>query len=224
MSVPVRKRGEGVPSLKAYDNAVSIRKAVALLIQRDLGIKTKVRNLCIRTRPMDEETQRRFIALAQKYDMPIKLAEYPEWLAVEAKTSIEHSLTAWTAEMDDFEREEFLSIAVAYGISCLSADADAWTLDEQKKSLWQICRSLEANIAHAYTIWPTCHAEYEERRVLMDRAIGDCEFLKRELVFTLSVLPVNADKNKELVERINHEVALLKNWRKSDNKRAKAIN
>ena len=75
-----------------------------------------------------------------------------------------------------------------------------------------------ANITAANSIYPVCMAEWEERRLYQDRAIGNCEILFQEMAYALSILPVDVDKYMRYVDIIQRQIALLKGWRKSDNK------
>lgn len=219
MSVLARLRG--VSRYEFYSNALKLRKALVFLLLRDFGVKRKVRDLGIRTKPMDEETTRRFVAIAVKYDMPAQLAEYPEWIAGEAKNAIEQCLAVWTAEMTDEEREEFLGIALSYGVSCLSSDYPDWLLAKLREDVFDTANAMVHHITAAYSIWPTCEGERQERRVNQDRAIADCEALYKAFDLVLDVLPINADKFLPYAEQIEREIALLKGWRKGDNKRQK---
>lgn len=79
------------------------------------------------------------------------------------------------------------------------------------------------HITHAYTVWATSKAEYDYRRVEMDKAVGSCECLKKDLEGAIDILPVDAEKYLPYVERIDKEIALIKGWRKADNKRFKSL-
>jgi hypothetical protein len=61
-------------------------------------------------------------------------------------------------------------------------------------------------------------AELTERRIYQDRAIGNCETLLQEMAYAMSILPNDANKYMGYVDMIQREIALLKGWRKSDNK------
>ena len=79
------------------------------------------------------------------------------------------------------------------------------------------------SITQAYTIWATNKAEANLRRVSQDKAIAACESLKQTLELVVDILPVKADKLLPYVDAINREIALLKGWRKADNKRNKTL-
>ena len=219
MSVLARLRG--ISKYAFYANALKLRKSLVFLLMRDFGVKHRVRDLGVRTKPMDEESLKRFVAIAVKYDMPAQLAEYPEWIAGEAKNAIDQCLNVWTAEMTPEEKEEFLGIAMTYGVSCLSSEYPAWLLAKLREDIYDTANAMVHHITAAYSIWPTCEAERQERRVNQDRAIADCESLYKSFDLILDVLPINADKFLPYAEQIEREIALLKGWRKGDNKRQK---
>lgn len=98
-----------------------------------------------------------------------------------------------------------------------------WLINNLRTSIWNILRDLMLNITRAYTIWATCRAEAEERRIAQDRAIACCESLLKELELAVEVLPVDAEKYMRYVAMIDREIALLKGWRKSDNKKNKSL-
>lgn len=71
----------------------------------------------------------------------------------------------------------------------------------------------------AYSIWATNESEANERRICQDRAIGYCESILKEMELAIEILPVDVEKYMPYVESITKEIALLKGWRKNDNKR-----
>ena len=58
---------------------------------------------------------------------------------------------------------------------------------------------------------------------MQNAAIGNCEQLLQEFQYIIEVLPVNANKYLRFVDMIEREIALLKGWRKSDNRILKRI-
>ena len=121
--------------------------------------------------------------------------------------------------MEPEDRETFLSIAGKYGVCKLPDAYPEWMVEKLRDSIWNILRDLMINITRAYTIWATNLPEAYERRVAQDRAISCCESLLKEMELAIDVLPVDAEKYMEYVDSIEREIALLKGWRKSDNKR-----
>ena len=51
VSVLARKRSES--KLEFYAHAIRLRKSITFLLLRDIGVKSKIRNLQITTKPMD---------------------------------------------------------------------------------------------------------------------------------------------------------------------------
>lgn len=78
MSVPKSRRGES--KFEVLIHATKLRKAVTLLLLRDLGIKKKIRDYRS-VADFEPDDKAVFENLAQKYDFKHTLiAEYPEWL------------------------------------------------------------------------------------------------------------------------------------------------
>lgn len=74
------------------------------------------------------------------------------------------------------------------------------------------------NITAANTIYPQSMHEYEMRRDYQTKAIITVEQIIQLLQFMLSTLPVSADKFQPVTELLMKEGALLRGWRKADNK------
>lgn len=74
------------------------------------------------------------------------------------------------------------------------------------------------NITAANTIYPQSMHEYEMRRDYQTKAIITVEQIIQLLQFMLSTLPVSADKFQTVTELLMKEGALLRGWRKADNK------
>ena len=98
-----------------------------------------------------------------------------------------------------------------------------WLVDKMRCSMMDICRDLIMNITAANSIYAVHESEYYERRNFQNRAIGNCEQLLQEMQYILSVIPVDANKYMSYVETIERENALLKGWRKSDNRLLREI-
>lgn len=99
----------------------------------------------------------------------------------------------------------------------------AWLIDKMRDSMMDILRDLILNITQANTIYPISEREFHDRRDFQNHAIGNCEQLLQEMQYILSIIPVDAQKYMRYVERIEKEIALLKGWRKGDNKILKHI-
>ena len=75
-------------------------------------------------------------------------------------------------------------------------------------------------IISANSIYPTCIEEYNERRLLQDKAIGCCRALLTQFQIITYVLNgyVKVDKYKRYIDMVNQEIRLLKGWRAKGNK------
>lgn len=121
--------------------------------------------------------------------------------------------------MEPLDAEAFRAIAEKYGIGELADEYPEWIIVKLRDSIWDLLRDMMVNITRAYTIWATNISEAYERRNAQNRAIADCESILKELELVIDILPVNADKYMTYVDSLEREIALLKGWRKSDNKR-----
>ena len=127
-----------------------------------------------------------------------------------------------TKKMEAEDAAIFTDLLEKYRLK-IAGDYPDWLIDKLRSSIWDILRDLMINITKAYTIWATCKAEAEERRIAQNRAIACCENLLKELELAVEVLPVDAEKYMRYVALIEREIALLKGWRKADNKHNKSL-
>lgn len=125
----------------------------------------------------------------------------------------------WSVE----DKELFEAIAQKYGITRIVDDYPSWMIQTFRKKLIRQLDTMMEAITSAYTIWATTKAEADYRRVSQDRAIAACESLKQTFELIVDVLPVKAEKLIPYIDAINREIALLKGWRKADNKRNKDL-
>jgi len=94
----------------------------------------------------------------------------------------------------------------------------AWFIPKEKEAVADCLREIAACIYGANSIYPRYQEELIERRLLQDKAIGQCYRLTQELQYAIETLPVDVDKYTRFAEMIQEEINLLKGWRKSDNK------
>ena len=127
-----------------------------------------------------------------------------------------------TKKMEVEDAEIFTELLEKYQLK-IAGDYPEWLIDKLRSSIWEIMRDMMINITRAYTIWATNQAEVNERRLSQDRAIACCESLLKELELAIDVLPIDAEKYMRYVAMIDKEIALLKGWRKSDNRHNKNI-
>ncbi len=117
------------------------------------------------------------------------------------------------------DEEALKALLEKYGIEKNIIDEyPDWLIDKMRSSIMDILRNLILNIRAANIIYPTSEAEFFERRIRQDRAIGNCEQLDEEMQYIISVIPVDAQKYMRYTDMIEKEEALLRGWRKSDNK------
>lgn len=128
-----------------------------------------------------------------------------------------------TKKMEEDDYIAWNNINEKYGFARIPGDYPEWLIEKLRTSIWDITRDLILNITRAYTVWATTRAEANLRRTSQDKAIADCESLLKELELTIDILPVDAEKYMQYVAIIDKEIALLKGWRKSDNKRNKSL-
>lgn len=100
---------------------------------------------------------------------------------------------------------------------------DEWFITDERKKITDYLSNITSYTFVANSIYPMYAEELKARRMYQDRAIGECYALAQELQYCMETLPVNADKYLRFGELIEKEIALLKGWRKSDNKFKRAI-
>ena len=98
-----------------------------------------------------------------------------------------------------------------------------WLIKEECKTTASKCSELMSSLRTANTIWPLYMAEFLERRVCMDRALGACNALQDELQYIAE--EVYADKNKftALMLDIESLFKKIKSVRQADNRFLKEL-
>ena len=99
----------------------------------------------------------------------------------------------------------------------------AWFIPSERDAVADCLRELTACIYGANSIYPTCAEELIERRILQDKALGQCYRLTQELQYTIETLPVDIEKYTRFAEMIELQITLIKGWRKADNKFKRVI-
>lgn len=100
---------------------------------------------------------------------------------------------------------------------------DAWFIADERQVVKNCIRDITEYVYTANSIYPSIMEELVERRILQDKAIGQCYRLTQELQYAIETLPVDTNKYTRFAEMIQTEINLLKGWRKSDNKFKSAI-
>lgn len=123
-----------------------------------------------------------------------------------------------TDKMSEKDAEIFTALADKYNYNSVIEEYPQWIITHCRTNILNLLHSLIMNITAANSIYPVTIPEYNQRRCLQDYAIGNCEQLLQEFQFVIDILPVNANRMMHFVGMIEKEIALLKGWRKSDNK------
>lgn len=106
-----------------------------------------------------------------------------------------------------------------YDIRKARQDAfEEWYIVDRRSCVMDCLRKIQEYITVANSMYPEYMEELIERRLNQDKAIGQCYRLLQELQYTIETLPVDINKYIPFADSIEREVALLKKWRKSDNK------
>lgn len=121
-------------------------------------------------------------------------------------------------KMTDEDKECLLKIMDRYGITSITEEYPEWLIDDMRNRVLSECRALVRNIIQANSIYPHTRGEFADRRRYQTMAIGNCEQLIQELQYVISIINVDANKYLPYVDMIDREVALLRGWRKSDNR------
>ena len=85
-------------------------------------------------------------------------------------------------------------------------------------SLERLTDSLLYYIKIANSIYPTCMAEWDERRVSIGKAIGTCYAILTNYQRIMTRLRIKNDKYTENINNVTKMINSLKAWRKSDNR------
>ena len=97
---------------------------------------------------------------------------------------------------------------------------EQWFLNDERAQIMHDIRQAAACLEMANSIYVTNIAEYQERRLYQDKAVGYYNRVKQELNFIAKTLhgKINVNKYLNSIEKIDAEIGLIGAWRKSDNK------
>ena len=90
-------------------------------------------------------------------------------------------------------------------------------IKSRAEAIERLTDELVYHIKIANSIYPTCNAELEERRVEMGKAIGSCYAILTNLQRVMMRLRIPDNKYTNDVKNITKMINSLKAWRKSDN-------
>ena len=95
-------------------------------------------------------------------------------------------------------------------------------IPETQQQVTRIVQNAIMEFGIANSIFPSDtiarDAECVERRIHMDKAIGYCFALEKQLQFMVLVLPIDANRMDRIVELIDTEINLLRGVRQADNR------
>ena len=91
-------------------------------------------------------------------------------------------------------------------------------LDIRCRTLEELTDTLLYHIKVANSIYPTCMAEWEERRVSIGKAVGTCYAILTHYQRIMMRLRIPDNKYVGDITNVMRMINSLKAWRKSDNK------
>ncbi|MCM1220160.1 MAG: hypothetical protein NC548_37285 [Lachnospiraceae bacterium] len=121
-------------------------------------------------------------------------------------------------KMTEEDMKRLVEIMERYNITSITEEYPEWLINDMRQRVLYECRMMIRNIIHANSIYPHNKEEFNDRRRYQTMAIGNCEQLIQELQYVISIINVDANKYLPYVDMVDREVALLRGWRKSDNR------
>ena len=129
-------------------------------------------------------------------------------------------------EMTDNDYDTVQNILMKYNLGnrCFS-EYPYFVMEDRQRVFLNLGRALVHQIRKANAIFPSSYEDFIQRRQAMNEAIATVTMIQEELQFTMEELKseakVNANNFVLLAEKADLVYALLKAWRKSDNKHKK---
>lgn len=105
----------------------------------------------------------------------------------------------------------------------MEEDFGCWFIEHERERMLTLCQDISTNLRKANTIFPSYMSEFEERRLLLDRARAACSALEDELQFIAESIPADKNRYMQIVldcETIFNKITAI---RKSDNRFLKHI-
>lgn len=96
-------------------------------------------------------------------------------------------------------------------------------IQKTKEQMLIYAEMVDFYVQAADSHYPRSLGLLEERRKMQDNAIAALRTLKRRYQINLDILRVKRSKYSDTVELIEHEIAVISGWRKSDNKREEKL-
>lgn len=124
-------------------------------------------------------------------------------------------------KMSDDDKIEWERLTTKYHMNRSIVDEyPEWLITYYRENVLLILRDMMFYITKANSIYldVTNELACKERRHYQTLAICQCEILLQEFQFIIDTINVDVNKFMPFVALIDKEIALLKGWRKSDNK------
>ena len=132
-------------------------------------------------------------------------------------------LEAHVHKMTDYVQDPEEREKMSKTIKEVQDSFNSWFIKRERDRVADFCQGITEHLRAANSIWPQNIAEYEERRLEMDRAIVSCEKLQDELQYIAETLPADKNKYMNIVLEVEAEADTLKALRKADNRFKKKI-
>ncbi len=169
--------------------------------------------------PKNKRSESKLEALHRAYELRRKItAELMATFGYSQK-KLEAHVQKMTAYVQDPEEREKMSKAIRE----LADGFDSWFIRRERDRVADFCQGITEHLRAANTIWPTYMAEFQERRLEMDRALVCCNKLQDELQYIAEVLPADKNKYMNIVLEVQAEFDMIKALRQADNRFLKSI-
>jgi hypothetical protein len=136
-----------------------------------------------------------------------------------SQKKLEAHLKKMTEHVQDTEEREKMSNAIREA----EDGFNSWFIQRERDRVADFCQGITEHLRAANTIWPTNMAEFEERRLEMDRALVCCNKLQDELQYIAETLLADKNKYMNIVLEVQAEFDMIKKLRQSDNRFLKKL-
>ncbi len=191
----VPKHERSLSPMEFLHNALVLRREVTELLLRDFGVKSKVRE---------------HLTNAQ--------------MDMESRAALEDVRNRYQMDESDSQKIDSIIQNSRYDQRVLDEFPD-WLINYYRTSILHVMESLCNNVYYANSIYICKNPEMEhsQRRYYLNMAVANCYQLANWMDYARQTLPVDANKYRKYLDRIDREIALLKGVREADNKRLNQI-
>lgn len=125
---------------------------------------------------------------------------------------------AFKAKMNEEDTKTLEELKIKYNLD-LETTYPEYILSYFREAILVDCRELMSLITKAHTMYPTSVYEYNVRRQYQSDAISICYDMKHNMQLCIKIFnSKHIEKFVDIVNDIDTEIALLKQWRKDGNK------